>query len=205
VGHGHGEESDQDYGPDEQCGTDVAEYEPGKRHSIARLTGQANLTSCHMAADDRRNEGDADSELSDAAHQRRYGQVVGRSRGRVRVIALHARLRGISHRQSTSSLVGRCEDSTRSAPRATGTPASWEKGSYVFEHIVVMERLLGRHLLPDESVHHLNGVRDDNRPENLELWTRPQPTGIRARDAVAWAREILARYDELDKQNAPSG
>jgi hypothetical protein len=37
-------------------------------------------------------------------------------------------------------------------------------------------------------------VRDDNRPENLELWTRPQPSGIRASDAVAWAREILERY-----------
>jgi hypothetical protein len=69
------------------------------------------------------------------------------------------------------------------------------KGQYVFEHILVMEQLLGRHLLPDESVHHRNGVRDDNRPENLELWTRPQPTGIRVADAVAWAHEIIARYE----------
>jgi HNH endonuclease len=68
-------------------------------------------------------------------------------------------------------------------------------GNYVFEHILVMERLLGRYLLPDETVHHRNGVRDDNRPENLELWTAPQPAGIRASDAVAWAREILARYE----------
>jgi hypothetical protein len=68
------------------------------------------------------------------------------------------------------------------------------KSQYVFEHIIVMEQLLGRYMLPEESVHHRNGVKDDNRPENLELWTRPQPAGIRASDAVAWAHEILARY-----------
>jgi hypothetical protein len=68
------------------------------------------------------------------------------------------------------------------------------KGQYVFEHILVMERLLGRHIVPQESVHHRNGVKDDNRPENLELWTRPQPAGIRVSDAIAWAHEILARY-----------
>ena len=41
----------------------------------------------------------------------------------------------------------------------------------------------------------LLGVKDDNRIENLELWVRPQPSGIRASDAVSWAREILARYE----------
>ena len=49
-------------------------------------------------------------------------------------------------------------------------------------------------------------MKDDNRPENLALWTRPQPTGMRVSDAIAWAREILDRYSGyLDTSNSAHG
>lgn len=80
----------------------------------------------------------------------------------------------------------------------------WRDGKRMAEHQIIMEEMLGRSLEPGENIHHRNGVRDDNRPENLELWVKVQPTGQRAADLVAWVvqhypdevRQALARLED---------
>ena len=65
---------------------------------------------------------------------------------------------------------------------------------YVFEHRLVLEEKLSRYLLPSEVSHHLNGIKDDNRPENLGIDDNHSPH--RKEHAIGRSRNEKGQFVE---------
>lgn len=65
---------------------------------------------------------------------------------------------------------------------------------WVKHHRYVIEKKIGRKLFPFENIHHINGIKSDNRLENLEIWITKQPKGQRPNDLIKFAEWILKTY-----------
>lgn len=86
-----------------------------------------------------------------------------------------------------------------SHPKAT-------RGGWVFEHRLVVEGIVGRYLDRDEEVHHINHVRHDNSPGNLQLMSAQEHraiTGFENGEALRSALAMRQKLLEYEKRFGP--
>ncbi len=79
------------------------------------------------------------------------------------------------------------------------------KQGLVLEHRLVAQEKYGRRILRTEHVHHINGIRDDNRPENLEIVSPSHHAGVSNRQGQAQRRAARAELEEYRRRFGPLG
>jgi len=83
-------------------------------------------------------------------------------------------------------------------PMASHKKKNNTSGHYVSEHRLVVAKSLNRCLLPWEIVHHKNGIKNDNRLENLQLL----PTANQHMPSIKWQTEINKRDKRIAELEA---
>lgn len=77
-------------------------------------------------------------------------------------------------------------------------PFCQKSRGYVFEHRLVVEQQIGRYLSPEEQCHHINEIRDDNRPENLMAFVNASahtrfhgnPNSVKSKEIIFDGRKL---------------
>jgi hypothetical protein len=149
-----------------------------EKHAIYRKAYyEANKEACYQR-----------SQASRAKNAERYRQVRLRNYRRVHGLPLDM--------PSTKRKAGEgtIDNNGYKTITVRGHPNQMDAKGRIREHVFIMSEHLGRPLTKSESVHHKNGIRTDNRIENLELWHRGQPFGQRIEDKINWAIAFLTEY-----------
>lgn len=77
------------------------------------------------------------------------------------------------------------------------------KGGFMLQHRLVAEEKYGRRILPTEHIHHLNGIRDDNRPENLEIQSPSDHARVSIQQGKEKRKSIRDELEEYRKRFGP--